>query len=515
MKRFLKRHEGRVLGTIAGFDRVLFRGNLSSICHLGGMDRFLSSQRVLYKDFKPFVEKISNQVKEHAKEFAAAAQRPFIYLASSQESKEERAREIMEQDQIKEGLICVLSCVEPCRSFGIRRNEQSKRLYLTKTERKCLHLYFYFADREFGLMHVRLQTWLPLTIQVCLNGREYLAKQMAQAGIGFTQQGNCFTWIADFNRAQELMEQLTTRNWASFLHALARKVNPWLNPRGELVLRPYYWTIREGEYATDIVFARPEELATVYPALIDHAIRHFHSEDVLRFLGRRNKGYPPNGEVRTSLQRRVEGLRIRHWVRENSVKMYDKAGSVLRIETTINNPRRFQVRRRMTDKAGCVVMTWLPLRKGIADISRRIDVSRAANERYLEALAVVGEPTPSHQLLDKVSKRIERQGRKFRALRPISPEDSRVFSYVLRGEFLIQGIRNQDLRQALYPQTNHDPHQRRKDSGRITRYLALLRSHDLVYRVPKTNYYRITKQGHEVMSTAVRFRETDVALLAA
>ena len=145
----------------------------------------------------------------------------------------------------------------------------------------------------------------------------------------------------------------------------------------------------------------------------------------------------------------------------------------------------------------------------------RVAVSRAANERYLEALAVVGEPTPSHQLLDQVSTRLERQGRKFRALRPISPEDSRVFSNLLRGEFLIQGIRNHDLRQRLYPQTNYDPDQRRKDSARVTRYLGLLRSHNLIYRVPKTNYYRVTKKGHEVMSTAIKFRQTNVALLAA
>jgi hypothetical protein len=498
MERFMKRHKGRVLGTIAGFDRVLFRGNLSSICHLGGMDRFLSSQRVLYKDFKPFVEKISARVKEHAQQLAAAAQRPFIYLAFSGTSKEERARQIMEQDQITDGLICVLSCLEPCHSFGIRRDPQNQRLYLVKSERKCLYLYFYFADREFGLMHVRLQTWLPLTIQVCLNGREYLARQMAQAGITFEQQGNCFTRIADFQKAQQLSDQLITKNWANFLHALARKVNPWLDPQGELILKPYYWTIREGEYATDILFTDKQALAEIYPALIDHAIKQFHSEDVLRFLGRRNKSQP-NGEVRSSLQRRVEGLRIRHWVEENSIKMYDKAGSVLRIETTINNPKRFQVRRRKINKAGTVVMKWLPLRKGIADISRRVAISRAANERYLEALAVVGEPTPSHQLLDKVSKRIEHQGRKFRALRPISPEDSRVFSNLLHGD----------------PQTNHDPYQRRKDSARVTRYLSLLRSHNLIYRVPKTNYYRITKQGHEIMSTALKFRQTNMALLAA
>jgi hypothetical protein len=200
---------------------------------------------VLYKNFKPFVEKISERVKEHAKQLAATEQRPFIYLTRAQESKEAKARQIMEQDQITEGLICVLSCLEPCRSFGIRRDAQSRRLYLIKSERKCLHLYFYFVDRELGLMHVRLQTWLPLTIQVCLNGKEYLARQMEQAGLAFEQEGNCFTRIADFEKAQQLSEQLTTRNWTSFLHALARKVNPWLDPKGELVLRPYYWTIRE------------------------------------------------------------------------------------------------------------------------------------------------------------------------------------------------------------------------------------------------------------------------------
>jgi hypothetical protein len=514
MERFVKRHEGRIDGTIAGFDRVLFRGTLRSICYLDGMDRFLGSQRVLYKDFKPFVEKISERVKQHAQQLAAAAQRPFIYLRSSAVSKEERARQIMEQDQISEGLICVLSCVEPCRSFGIRRDAQSKRLCLINSERKCLHLYFYFADREFGLMHVRLQTWLPLTIQVCLNGRQYLAKQMKRAGIDHVQQGNCFTRIADFEKAQKLSDQLITRNWSSFLNGLAKKVNPWLDRHSNLDLRPYYWTIREGEYATDILFKDQAALAAIYPALINHAIQQFHTEDVLRFLGRRIN-CRHNHEVRTSLQRRVEGLRIRHWVEENSIKMYDKAGSVLRVETTINNPRRFRVRRRATNKAGEVIMKWLPLRKGIADISRRVAVSRAANERYLEALSVVGEPTPSHRLFDKVSKRVERQGRKFRALRPVSPEDSCVFSIIQGGEFHLQGIRNRDLRERLYPQTNHDPDQRRKLSARVTRALELLKSHHLIYRVPKTNYYRITKQGHEIMSTAIKFRETNVALLAA
>lgn len=511
MERFVKRHGDRIIGSIAGFDRVLFRGNLSSICHLGGMDRFLSSQRILYKDFGVFVQKVTAQVKAHAEQFAGDCGRPLIHLPSPKTSKEDQARAIMGRDGITEGLICVLTCVEPCRTFSVRGNRATKQLQLRAEERQCLHLYFYFLDREFGLMHVRLQTWLPLTIQVCINGREYLARQMKQSGISYTQADNCFTKIEDFSRAQRLSDRLVERKWKPFLDALARAVNPLLHQRSEIVLRPYYWTMRQGEYATDILFRDPEALAEIYPALIDHAIRHFHSADVLRFLGRKHRSIS-SGEVKSDLQRRFEGVRIKHWVEENSIKMYDKQGTVLRIETTINNPKRFRVRRRIASRGP---MKWLPLRKGIADIRRRVEISRAANERYLEALAVVGEPTPSYKLLDKVSLRVKRQQRQFRALRPVSPEDSKLFSAILHGEFLIQGVRNKDLRQLLYPTQEHNPDLRRKNSGRITRYLTLLKSHKLIYRVPKTNYYRITRQGNEVMTTATRFRETEIALLAA
>lgn len=510
MERFVKRHGDRIIGSIAGFDRMLFRGNLRSICHVEGMDRFLSSQRVLYKDFGAFVQRISKQVKECAEQMARDNGRPLIHLRSPKESKEEFVREMIECEQITEGLVCILTCVEPCSTFSIRCDRLRKQKKLVAETRQCQHLYFYYLDKEFGLMHVRLQTWLPLTIQVCLNGREYLGRQMLAAGIEYTQADNCFTAIGDLPQAQRLSEQLIARNWKPFLDALARRVNPWLNRKGEVVLQDYYWTIRQAEFATDILFRDPQALAEIYPALFDHAIKHFHSEDVLRFLGRKARSIS-SGEVKSDLQRRYEGVRVKHWVHENSIKMYDKQGSVLRIETTINNPKRFRVRRRLTRQS---LFKWLPLRKGIADIRRRAELSRAANERYLEALAVVGEPTPSYKLLDKVSAPVVRGQRRFRALRPVGPEDSRFFKVLLDGKFLIQGVRNRDLRQLLWPAPKNQE-QERKNAGRVTRYLTLLKSHNLIYRVPKTNYYRSTKFGHELMTTATKFRETELALLAA
>jgi hypothetical protein len=157
----------------------------------------------------------------------------------------------------------------------------------------------------------------------------------------------------------------------------------------------------------------------------------------------------------------------------------------------------------------------LPLRKGIADLRRRVEISRAANARYLDALSVVGDVTPSHHLLDPVSHRIIRNGRPYRPLQPISPQDTPLFRVVLEGKFLVQGIRNQDLRRALRPEAETDPIQRRSASAQITRHIRLLRAHGLLRKVSGTRYYRITAKGQTVMTTALRFRDTDIALLAA
>ena len=512
MERFLDRHKNRIAGSISGFDRMRFQGTLRWMVHVDGMGKFLNSQGVLLKEFGAYVEKVSEKIKEYGYGIAEAKGRPVHYVASSAESKEDIALKIAERDGIKEGLIGVLSCVEPCQSFDIQRDKKHKQLKLVGRSRKCLHLYFYWLDREYGLMHLRLQTWAPFTIQVCINGREWLARQMDRQGIGYEKHDNCFTRIDDLKQAQRLLALLDQQSWAGWLEKLAAGIHPFLRGKSDLHFAPYYWTLGQAEYATDILFGDASVLKEVYPALLQHAIHHFRCTDVLRFLGRRISGLF-NGEVRSHTGSRVEGVRIKHWVEENSIKMYDKAGSVLRIETTINNTTRFKVRRRVT-RQGQKKMTWVQMRKGVVDIRRRVEVCRGANARYLDALAVVGDSTPSHRVLDPVSQPVIIDKRRYRALRPISPADSRLFQQILTGENLLQGVRNHDLRRALYPDDERDPAKRQRASGRITRNLRLLSSHALIYRVPKTNYYRTTKTGYRVMTTALQFRLTDVALLA-
>lgn len=513
MEPFLKRHESRIKGIISGFDRILFRGTLRSISYSHGIERWLWYQGVLLRDFGAFAEKVSTGLKKHAQAIAEKQGRPFLYVESPKRIKQAIARKMMEKDHIAHGLICVLSCVEPCRAFKLEKNRRLKTLTLNPTLRQCLHLYFYFIDREFGLMHVRLQTWLPFTIQVCINGWEWLGRRLDGQGIQYEKRDNCFIHIDDIPKAQRLMHSLIERKWIRWLNRLAKRCNPWLDPHNGLELPGYYWSIREGEYATDVLFKNSESLKALYPTLLHHAIDHFRAKEVLRFLQRRFNSRS-TGEVKSDLTVRVEGVRVKHWVDENSIKMYDKQGCVLRIETTINNPRRWNVRREVKRK-GKRVFVWVALRKGVADLRRRAEISLAANRRYLEALAVVGEPLPAFQLLDPISKAIVRDGRPYRGLRPISPEDSKVFRTITQGEFLLHPFRNKDLRPILFPQSEKDPLNCRKSTARISRTLRLLRAHGLIAKISRTHCYRITPQGHAVMATSGQIRTYNVLGLAA
>jgi len=509
MERFLTRHKDRIVGTITGFDRMLFRGTLRCLSHPRGMGVFLSSQRVLLKDYGRFVQRLSQEISEHGKTLATQLGRPYEYLPSSALSKEKRAREILVRDQIKQGLVCVFAAVEPCRTISVRPNRASKKLELVSQSRHCKHLYFYFVDREFGLMHIRLQTWLPFGIQVCLNGRRWLGHKLEQAGISFVQHDNTFTEIANLQRAQQFMDQLMQRDFARYLNALIKVITPlarhpeWKLPNG------YYWSFQEVETATDVMFRDPDSLARLYPSLLQHAMLVCNSADVLRFLGRRITS-TFKGELSSNLRGRPEGLRVKHWVDENSIKMYDKALSVLRIETTINNPHRFKALRQST-RHGQPCRRWLRLRKGVIAIRRLVQIARAANERYLQALAVVGEPKPSHRILDPVCEPVRQPKRRFRALHPISPRESRLFEVICQGRFLLNGFRNKDLCQLLPPAAGLEL---RRYALRIGRQLQLLRAHGLIFKVAKTHYYRITNKGHDVMATALKFRTTDIALLA-
>ena len=192
MKEFIAKFSSHLLGVLSGFDRVLIRGSLRAICYPKGMMGYLSATSILLKDFGRHVQAVSEQLKAASQARAAQLGRKVLYLTSSQVRKEDVARALAAREGITSGLVGVLSCVEPCWSFTVRRNREVKRLELVGEPRKCLHLYHYLIHPLFGFMHLRLQTWFPFSLQVCLNGREWLARQMDAAGLATAGRGTVF-----------------------------------------------------------------------------------------------------------------------------------------------------------------------------------------------------------------------------------------------------------------------------------------------------------------------------------
>jgi hypothetical protein len=515
VEKFVARHQSLVTSVLSGFDRLVFRGSLLELHRDGAMYTFLERAAVRLLDFKHFVLKTSERVKEAALAEAERGERPVRYLESNATSKEDLARTLLAEHPLdKPGLVCAFKAVEPCMSFEYHRSPDPRERGLKLRARKCLHLYKYFVHPTFGFINARLQTWFPFNVQICLNGREWLARQLQRRHSDFKRADNCFTWLANPALAQRLMDEQLETDWPAALTAIARR----LNPLHDEVFAPwpmdYYWSGYQTEWATDVVFESPKALAAIYPTLVRHAMHHFQSPDVMRFLGRKAHGNF-TGELSTSFKDRPEGVRVKHWVRGNSVKMYDKAGSVLRVETTIARTTDFKVLRPPHDDPDGK-LAWKPLRKGIADLHRRAEVSQRSNERYLDALAAVDEPTPCSRLFDAVSRPVIDHGKRFRALRIGDPDDLELLRSISRGEFTTAGFRNRDLRLLTEPASrNAAPDVRRRLAAKISRRLRLLRAHGVIRKVAKTHRYLLTARGQLLTAALFATRDANVKQLVA
>jgi hypothetical protein len=517
VKTFVQRFGQGILGILHGFDRVRFRGTRRFLASVGGMLGYLWRRQIYLKDFKGFAGNITAQVRQAAEEVAVSRGRPVLYLPNGQMDKEAWARQVAKRDGIGEGLIGVLRSVERCWSFEVKGNRAKKKLELRGGPSKCLHYYHYFQDPEVGLVYVRLQTWFPFSVHVGMNGREWLARQMDRTGLRYRRRDNCFTWIEDWARAQQLLDEQLRMDWPGLLSRLLHQANPALATVEPPPSPPYYWSLEQGEWASDAAFRSSAALAELSPRLFRHAWLHFDSGDVMRFLGSKvvtEHGPHGNfaGEVVSDLKRRPEGMRIKHRLSHNWIKMYDKQASVLRVETVINDPHDMKVyRTKEGDESGA--KSWQRLRKGVADVHRRAEISQTANERYLEALASVDDSRSLAELAEAVCQPVTWQGKRARALNPLAAQDARLLEVVNRGEFTINGFRNRDLRSLLFTTPTTNETEQRRQSAAITRKLRLLRAHGLIHKVPKTHRYQISPQGREIINALLVARQASTAKL--
>ena len=513
MQTFIHRFSDRIIGVLSGFDRLVFRGGFRLLSSVPGMAYFLDQQGVKLTGFKEYVEQKTAALKKAVQEKVKAVDRQIIHLHSPKQNKEEVARQILMQEKINSGLIVVLSCVELSKSYDIYRDRERKRIELMKAIRPCLHYYFYMIHPEFGFMNARIQTWFPFDIQICINGREWLSRKLDKAKIQYRRRDNCFTRLADPIAAQKLMDLQLKMDWVKSFNGLARQLNPLQAKLSAQKPLEYYWTAHQSEWASDLMFKSSAHLAEIYPSLAQFAICNFSSPDVMRFLGKRlYRTF--KGEIISSFKDRPEGVRVKHFLGLNSVKLYDKAGSLLRAETTINEPKALRVYRcKENDPNG--KPQWRIMRKGVADLYRRAQYSQETNNRYLDALASVDLNTPLSKIIVDLAKPTTWNGKRIRALNPWAGEDLQLLKTIMRGEFKIAGFRNSQLQAILFDGPTATDKEKKRRSAKVTRLIRMLRAHHLIRKVPGTYRYMLSDRGTQVLNTLCKVQELTLEKLSA
>jgi hypothetical protein len=494
---FLSKFASLISCTLSCFDRVLFKGHLQ-ISRAFELENFVDY--VLKMRRADFMERIapswSNRLVDYAKAFAHKRGRPYTYYQGNID-KDSWAKKQQQEQAITEGLIGILCVMETCPTFKLSRGENRPGFVSKQVPQRVL--YYYFLDRDLGLLHVRLQTWAPFTCQIYVNGHDYVMQKMTQRGIVFEKIDNAFVHLSDPAEAQRIANRFAKLPWPKILERYARLVNPLLHQ--ELKPLSHYWVIDQAEFATDLLFTSKHALAGLYLRLLEFALLTFSPKKIFQYLGRKwHERF--EGEVQTWYKSvREPGACVKHYMKKNWLKMYDKLGLLLRVETVINQPGEFKVFRECEHRNGSTTLGWYPMCKGVGNLHHYQSHALACNQRYLEALAAVDDPTPGYDDLKTLTEPKRQQGRSYAGFNPAREEEMRLFAAVLAGDHIGQGFRNKDIRVTLYATVKG---KRPQQSAAIGRMLKRLHVRGLLKKVPGTRRWRVTERGRYILGDTLR-----------
>jgi hypothetical protein len=475
------------------YDRLVIRGTISGWGYPEGMTSFFNFQHILIFDYPEWAKGLNNEIRQNTERLAVENQIKVEFIRKTKDCrKEDRVKAILDKRGNHPGLVHIFSVMESCASYQPWRDPKTGVTSLVRHTGKCLHYYFYFIDKDFGLCYLRVSTWCPFQVQFYFNGHNWLASLLAKHSVPYVMEDNAFLNITDFSNAQEFSDKIRVADLHQVLDILVKRFCPMVNRFG----LTYNWSIAQAEYATDIIFKKQADLNLLYEPLIRCAIFSVKPENIATFLGEKlHMQY--RGEIGNNFNTRIQGTRISHHMGANAIKMYDKFGLILRIETTVNDVTQFKTFREVDKRDGKQVKEMANLKHSIYSLFPLIRLLKAANYRYLAFISAFPDPGKGVKKLNSLSQTIESGERSYKGFNFFAEDDQTLFTVITRGEFNISGFRNQSLRSYF---ANKSPAQ-------ISRILKRLRLHGLIKKVGHTFKYYLTTLGKQVATLGLRLKE--------
>jgi hypothetical protein len=423
---------------------------------------------------------LRERVREQVASIVADAGITIEHITKSHIRKEAVVVKVLEQRGDRPGLVHVLSAMEACPSYRPWHDKPSRKTFLRPDTGKCLHYYFYFMDADLGLVYLRVPTWAPFRLQFYCNGHNWLARQLTAEGIAFTMADNAFVRIDDWQRAQDLADGFSP----DLLHRVLDRYAAQCCPVLDVFDQTYHWSLMQTEYATDLVFRSAATLKPLYDQFARESVLNVKAEQVATFLG--HKITPQLAqEVGSQFSTRIEGTCIKHRFGSASVKMYDKFGCVLRIETTTNDVSFFKHHRKVEHRQGPATRGLAPVKKSIYSLIDLREILFGCNRRYLEHLSALDDFSGGVRALDRVTRPRVIDDKTVKGINFFDPTDNALLRALQNPRVNIAGIRRGDLIPMLD----------QLSPNRLSRQLRRLRDIGVIKRVRGTYRYYLTRLG--------------------
>jgi len=491
----VERYDERIAGVLSCYDRVVITGTLPGVCYAEGMTRFLHANGVRIFDYPQFAMTLRDRVRERAASLAAEAGVSIEHIGKAHIRKEDVVARVLEQRGDRPGLVHILSAMEACDAYKPWHDKQTHKTFVRPDSGKCLHYYFYFQDARFGLVYLRVPTWAPFRLQFYCNGHSWLARKLTAEGIGYTMADNAFVRIDDWARAQELADSLSPDQLHRALDRYAAQCCPVSDEFGQ----SYHWSLMQVEYATDLAFRSTTTLRPLYEQLIRETVLSVKAEQIATFLGRQITPLLAQ-EIGSQFSTRIEGTCVKHRFGKCSIKMYDKCGIVLRIETTTNDVSFFKHHRKVEHRNGPPTRGIAPVKKTIYSLIDLREILLGCNRRYLAHLSALNDFSAGVRALGRLTKPREVYGKTVKGINFFEPGDSALLHALQNPEVNISGIRRADLL----------PNLEMFSPDRLSRQLRRLLDIGVIKRITGTYRYYLTKAGRAATAAAERLKQATI-----
>jgi hypothetical protein len=488
-----ERYDERIAGMLSCYDRLVITGTLPVVCYAAGMTGYLNANGIRIFDYPQFAMTLRDRVRERAASLATAAGITIEHIGKPHIRKEDVVARVLAQRGDHPGLVHVISAMEACDAYKPWHDKQTHKTFIRPDSGKCLHYYFYFQDAKFGLVYLRVPTWAPFRLQFYCNGHSWLARRLDAQGIGYTMADNAFVRIDDWGRAQQLADTLSPDQ----LHRTLDRYAALCGPVSAVFGQSYHWSLMQVEYATDLVFRSTATLGPLYEQLVRQSVLNVKAEQVASFLGRQITPLLAQ-EIGSQFSTRIEGTCIKHRFGKCSIKMYDKHGIVLRIETTTNDVSFFKHHRKVEHRQGPATRELAPVKKSIYSLIDLREIVLGCNRRYIAHLSALDDFAAGIRALDRLTRSRAVDGKTVQGINFFAPVDKALLHALQNPRVNIAGIRRGDLLADLGMLS----------PSRLSRQLRRLLDLGVIKRATGTYRYYLTKAGRAATAAAESLTQT-------